>query len=79
MRDLKRIDEFLNKIKIIWEKEPDLRFFQLIYIIQSKYSKDNSNFGKIELAEKDGSTKIGYDLFNLEDDEILKYLNNINK
>lgn len=79
MRDFKRINEILDLIKSIWVKDPDLRFFQLIFNIQSKYSNDNNNFGKIELSEKDGLTKIGYDFFNLEDDEILKYLENINK
>ena len=30
MRDINRIDEFLNRLKAIWKANPDLRFTQLI-------------------------------------------------
>lgn len=30
MRDPKRIDKILNKIKHLWKKYPDLRLFQLL-------------------------------------------------
>ena len=64
MRDEKRITEILSLISQIWEKDKDMRFFQLIYILQSKYSNANANIGQIELKEKDGYSRIGFDLFN---------------
>jgi uncharacterized protein YihD (DUF1040 family) len=30
MRDPKRINETLEKLRVLWELNPDLRFFQLI-------------------------------------------------
>lgn len=45
MRDIKRIEPFLNALKSLWEKNPDLRFFQLIASIdkskqESFYAED---------------------------------------
>ena len=34
MRDPKRIAEFLGCLQEVWEKEPDLRFWQLMYILK---------------------------------------------
>ena len=33
MRDLARIDIFLNKLRELWFKYPDLRFWQLLNIL----------------------------------------------
>ena len=71
-----RINEFLNLINVLWGKKPDLRFNQLIYILQNGYSKKNGNVGKIESVEVDGFKQIGFDLFNTEDDKFLEYLKN---
>ncbi|TQV74103.1 hypothetical protein FLL45_14700 [Aliikangiella marina] len=74
MRDPERIDEILDLIGRIWKKYPDLRFQQLIYICQSEYSEMHKGLGKVESEEKDGFKRVGFDLFNLEDDQFLKYL-----
>ena len=74
MRDPERIDEILELIGHIWKKYPDFRFQQLIYILQSEYSEMNKDIGKVEGEEIDGFKKVGYDLFNLEDDNFLQYL-----
>jgi len=74
MRDPKRISELIELIKEIWEKDPDLRFQQLIYNLQRGYSQQNNDIGKVESNEEDGFTKIGYDLFNTEDDKFIEYL-----
>jgi len=76
MRDSERISEFLNLINVLWAKNPDLRFNQLIYILQNGYSKKNGNIGKIESVEVDGFKQIGFDLFNSEDGRFLEYLKN---
>jgi len=76
MRDSERINEFLNLINVLWAKKPDLRFNQLIYILQNGYSKKNGNIGKIESVDVDGFKQIGFDLFNTEDDRFLEYLKN---
>ena len=74
MRDPKRISEVLELIKIIWEKDPDLRFNQLMYILQSGYSHANDNVGKVEEVVDSSYSQIGFDLFNLEDDSFINYL-----
>ncbi|MGF1767090.1 DUF1040 family protein [Enterovibrio makurazakiensis] len=74
MRNPERIDEVLDMIGIIWKKNPDIRFQQLIYTLQSEYSYNHNNVGKIESTTPDGFTQIGYDLFNTEDDQFINYL-----
>jgi len=73
MKDSERISEFLNLINDLCAKNPDLRFNQLIYILQNGYSKKN---GKIEGVEVDGFKQVGFDLFNTEDGRFLEYLKN---
>jgi len=70
----KRISEALELIEIIWKKDPDLRFNQLIYILQSDYSHANDNVGKVEEIVDSTYSRIGFDLFNLEDDSFITYL-----
>jgi hypothetical protein len=74
MRDPERIEEILTLIGRIWKANPDFRFQQLIYILQSEYSESNDQIGKVESMGFDGFKKVGYDLFNLEDDLFQKYL-----
>jgi len=78
MRDPNRIEELLDLINQIWMKDPDLRFNQLIYILQSGYSNHNNGVGKVTGRESDGFSPVGYDLFNLEDDAFIEYLRKIN-
>lgn len=74
MRDPKRISEIIQLIELIWEKNPDLRFNQLIYVLQSGYSHANNNIGKVEELVDQSDSRIGFDLFYLEDDCFIKYL-----
>lgn len=74
MRDPKRISEALELVEIIWKKDPDLRFNQLIYILQSGYSHANDDVGKVEEVVDSSYSRIGFDLFNLEDDSFINYL-----
>ncbi len=74
MRDSQRIDEFIELINQLWKQDPDLRFNQLIYILQNGYSQVNSGIGKVESEEVDGFKQIAFDLFNTEDDSFLEYL-----
>ncbi|TDF35470.1 hypothetical protein EYS14_18805 [Alteromonadaceae bacterium M269] len=74
MRNLDRIPETLGLIERIWEKDPDLRFNQLIYNLQRGYSQENKDIGKIEEVIDDGFSRVGFDLFNLEDDSFIEYL-----
>ena len=76
MRDPQRINEFLDLINVLWTKNPDFRFNQLIYILQNGYSHNNANVGKVESIEIDGFKQTGFDLFNTEDDSFLEYLKN---
>lgn len=77
-RDPKRIKRIMDLLETIWEENPDMRFFQLMEMLQHKYSSKNNNFGKREAIEKDS---IGYespfifiDLFYLEDDSFEAFL-----
>ena len=74
MRDPARIDEILGSIGKIWKLHPDFRFFQLLYILQNEYSEANNGLGKVESIGKDGFKKIGFDLFNVEDQLFQEYL-----
>ena len=76
MRDPQRINETLELINELWTKTPDLRFNQLIYILQNGYSENNSGVGKVESIEVDGFKQTGFDLFNAEDDDFLQHLKN---
>lgn len=42
VRDLKRIDDVLEQLKILWDKNPDIRFFQLIRILEHRFDLDDS-------------------------------------
>ena len=74
MRDPNRISEILEMIEKIWKKDPDLRFNQLIYNLQHSYSQDNDDAGKVEEVIDRGFSRIGFDLFNTEDDSFMEYL-----
>ena len=79
MRDPNRIEELMDLINLIWLKDPDLRFNQLIYILQSGYSASNNEEGKVMGEEIDGFSRVGYDLFNLEDDSFVEYLRKVSE
>lgn len=58
MRDVKRIDDFCNRLKAVWKQVPDWRFGQLI-------------MNALEAMQAGG-----YDPFFLEDDEMIRFLEN---
>lgn len=41
MRDKNRIEPFLKSIQTLWEKQPDLRFGQLIYMLAENLDSPN--------------------------------------
>ena len=43
MRDVKRIDPILEEFRKYWKTNQDLRFGQLIYLIQSKFDEIGKN------------------------------------
>ncbi len=43
MRDIKRIEPLLDKLKELWLSSPDLRFGQMIYILQQQSKIDLFN------------------------------------
>ena len=51
-----------------------MRFLQLIYLLQNRYSQLKGGTGQIEIRNKDGSSKVGYDLFHVEDDGFADFL-----
>ncbi|WPJ95397.1 hypothetical protein SH580_18415 [Coraliomargarita algicola] len=74
MRQPERIDKLTELIREAWKEDPDMRFLQLIYVLQARFSQANNGRGKIERIEKDGFKKIGYDLFGTEDEEFTEFL-----
>lgn len=69
--------EILGLLHQVWDLNPELRFQQLIYILQSGYSKENKDIGKVDRIDKDGFTETGYDLFNLRDDQFTEYMKEV--
>jgi len=59
--------EILKEISTILENHPDLRFNQALYILQGGYAI-NKGHCRIENNKRE----IGYDLFNVEDNDFLK-------
>ena len=51
MRDEKRIERILEKIKILWEDYPDTRFFQLISNVKYNYNGDMFNYEDSEFEK----------------------------
>lgn len=79
MRDPERIERIMGMVQEIWKHEPDMRFFQLMAVLESRYSKANNAFGRRELFEKEESRGILFpynivDLFHLEDDKLEAFL-----
>ncbi|MFK8001267.1 MAG: hypothetical protein AB8H86_16855 [Polyangiales bacterium] len=74
MRDPDRIPEILGVLNQLWSKDPDLRFNQLLYNLQSQFAGENEGRGRIKEAREDGSARVGFDLFSLEDEEFLRFL-----
>lgn len=72
MRDPKRISKLMSLLQEIWEKAPDLRFFQLIYTLQEKYSAINNNYGKV--INNSDLPLTGFDFFSLEDDKFEQFI-----
>lgn len=65
-------DKIIEIIRDIKRKQPQLRLFQIIYDIQSIYSRENINYGRVLSNEL-----TGYDFFSLEDEKFLKSILNI--
>lgn len=76
MRPSERIDEISDLIKEIWNEDPDMRYMQLIYVLQSSFSQKNNAAGKIEERMDETYARIGFDLFGTEDDEFKRFLEN---
>lgn len=41
MRDKQRIEPFLKEFQKLWGTMPDLRFFQIVAILQNQYKEDS--------------------------------------
>ena len=76
MRPPERIDEILELIGGIWKKNPDMRFMQLLYILQMECAESQNGRGKVTEKDKDGSERVGFDLFNFEDKPFQRILEN---
>lgn len=74
MRSPQRIPELLDLLNQLWHQDPDLRFNQLIYNLQGEFSSQNGGRGRVVETASDGFETIGFDLFNLEDDEFMDFL-----
>ncbi|WP_411825382.1 hypothetical protein [Luteolibacter sp. AS25] len=74
MRPPERIDEILELIENIWKKCPDMRFMQLLYVLQMEITEAQGGRGKVIEAKEDGFERVGFDLFNLEDTEFKAFL-----
>lgn len=79
MRNPTRIGELLILIQLIWEKQPDTRFNQLVHNLQYEYAREN-NFLKTIWEKDEYRGIVSYqkyeiaDLFNVEDDKFITFL-----
>ncbi len=48
MRDVNRIDSFLKELGDVWKAHPDLRFGQLVTILDQKSTSARNQFNKEE-------------------------------
>lgn len=74
MRDPKRIETTLSLLKELWSNNTDLRFNQLIYNLQREFSLENDGIGQITEISQEGIQHVGYDLFYIEDDIFIQFL-----
>ncbi|ENO1771831.1 MULTISPECIES: DUF1040 family protein [Vibrio] len=74
MRDPKRIETTLSLLKEFWSNNTDLRFNQLIYNLQREFSLENDGKGQITEISQEGIQHVGYDLFYIEDDFFIQFL-----
>ena len=79
MRDINRIPEIQSLIETIWQSAPDLRYMQLIYLLQRRYTQQHYQKGMIEGSDSEGFPVIGYDLFNVEDAKLISFLQEVIK
>jgi uncharacterized protein YihD (DUF1040 family) len=73
MRDVNRIEPFMNILKELWLESPDLRFGQLIHDIAYKVRTDGDIFN---VEDNKLLREIKLELF---DSEFMKHLNNLDK
>ena len=74
VKDLERIDEILELLRIMWKTQPELRFGQLIFTLQHEYSQANNEVGKVEIIETGCFNKIGFDFYYIEDRPFREFL-----
>ena len=75
MRDPKRIEATLSLLKELWSNNADLRFNQLMYNnLQREFSLENDGKGQITEISQEGIQHVGYDLFYIEDDIFIQFL-----
>jgi len=66
MRDPARVRRITLLIQDIWEKHPDLRYFEVISWLEQKYSKQHYKF------DHENGKRVN--LFDLEDSHLEKFL-----
>ena len=76
MRPPERIDDILDLIGEIWKKSPDMRFMQLLYVLQRECSNSRDGFGEVKEKQADGFEVVGFDLFHFEDKAFQQILEN---
>lgn len=72
MREKASIRRILSLLETIWQRQPDMRFNQLISNLQHMYSAQNEGYGKRKVVKKwdSGDVETSYlDFFYLEDAE----------
>ena len=69
MRDPKRIEKILRLLEESWLRSPDLRLGQLIFNLTHNVLNKNSD-GDIEVTENS--------IYNIQDDDVQKFLEEIN-
>jgi hypothetical protein len=81
MRNPERIPQVMSLLTLIWDRQPDTRFQQLIHNLQHEYAHKHGVGQKDNLWEKEVWRGIEsyrkfpiVDLYNLEDEAFIEFL-----
>lgn len=81
MRNPERIPQVMSLLTLIWDKQPDVRFNQLIINLQYEYDRKNGEHWRETLYKREKLVnheilveRSVVDLFSLEDDKFIAYL-----
>lgn len=75
MRDPTRVRRISSLIQQLWERYPDLRYFQLVAWLESAFAREHPQWARTLPSQESGGSVV--DLFNLEDEVLECWLTDL--